>query len=329
MVGRVLKILALIFIALCVYVLVTLPRVPDAVAYGVSFSTLNAEELGLDWKKVYVAVLDDLQVRALRIPAYWSRVEKERDTYDWRELDFQIREAQRREAHIVLALGRRLPRWPECHEPSWAKDIGWEEKKAELRAYLVAVVERYKDSSAIEYWQVENEPYLALFAHEHCGDLDEDFLKEEIALVRSLDSRPILLTDSGNLGMWLSPYRLGDAFGTSMYLYFWNPEVGQFKTRLPSDFYRIKARLMEIMHGKKPAFLIELSLEPWLIEPIANTPVDVQLSRMNIEKFDEIVKYARATNFERQYLWGAEWWYYMKERKHHEFWQAARDIFRP
>ena len=99
----------------------------------------------------------------------------------------------------------------------------------------------------ITYWQVENEPYLGVFATEFCGALDEDFLKEEIALVRSLDpTRPILVTDSGNLGIWKEPYKLGDAFGTSVYVYFWNPELGQFKTILPPWFYRVN-RLIEAL----------------------------------------------------------------------------------
>lgn len=322
-----LKILALLLIAFLVYVILTLPKSPERVAYGVSFSTLYAEELGLDWKRVYLATLDDLGIRSLRIPAYWPRVEGTRDVYDWNELDFQIREAERRDARIILAVGRRLPRWPECHVPSWAQEISWDEQKTELRSYITAVVERYRGSPAIEYWQVENEPYLRFFAYEHCGDLDKDFLKEEVALVRSLDSRPVLVTDSGNLGTWGAPYRLGDAFGTSLYIYFWNPEVGQFKTQLPPVFYRVKQRLVEMFFGEKPAFLIELSLEPWLIEPLANTSLETQLSRMDMEKFSEIVSYAQRTGLGRQYLWGVEWWYYMKDGGHPEFWSAAQDLY--
>lgn len=93
--------------------------------------------------------------------------------------------------------------------------------KVEIREYITAVVTRYKDSPAITHWQVENEPYLSLFAYEHCGELDESFLEEEIALVKSLDpTRPVLVTDSGNLGTWRGAYAHGDSFGTSVYVYF-------------------------------------------------------------------------------------------------------------
>ena len=322
------KIAALALLGGVVYLALTIRPIPDDITYGVSFSTMHAEELGLDWRGTYLAVLDDLKVRNLRIPAYWPRVEAQRDVYRWEELDFQLAEAQKRDAHVVLAVGRRLPRWPECHIPDWAQKLSWEEQKEELRGYITAVVQRYKEFPAVVYWQVENEPYLSAFAYEHCGELDEAFLEEEIALVRSLDSRPVLVTDSGNLGTWTGPYRNGDAFGTSLYMYFWNPDIGQFKTKLPAFVYRSKERLMELLYGSKPTFLIELSLEPWLVEPTVNAPLETQLSRMDIDKFEEIIQYAAQTSFSTQYLWGAEWWYYLKEKKTHpEFWEAAKKLY--
>lgn len=177
-------------------------------------------------------------------------------------------------------------------------------------------------------WQVENEPYLAVFAADQCDPLDEGFLEEEIALVRSLDQRPVLMTDSGNLGTWIGAYRRGDAFGTSAYLYFWNQAVGAYRTILPPAYYRAKTNLVRVFFGEKHVILSELSLEPWLGASINDVPLATQLSRMNIEKFDEIIEYARKTNFDMQYLWGVEWWYYMKEKQNHpEFWSAARELF--
>lgn len=311
-----------------IFLLSTLHSVPARVVYGVTFSVMQAEDLGLDPRAVYRAVLDDLKVRDIRIPAYWPRVEPQRDVYDWSELDYELREASARGARVVLAVGRRLPRWPECHVPDWAQTLSWEEQKQEVRSYLTAVVERYKSDPAITYWQVENEPYLRAFAFESCGELDEAFLREEVALVRSLDERPVLLTDSGNLGLWADPYKNGDAFGTSLYMYFWNPELGQFKTKLPALVYRAKERLMEVLYGPKPTFLIELSLEPWLVEPTGNASLETQLARMDTGKFDEIIAYARQTSFATQYLWGVEWWYYLKEKQGHpEFWEKAKRLY--
>jgi hypothetical protein len=229
---------------------------------------------------------------------------------------------------VVFGVGRRLPRWPECHVPGWAKELTWEEQKEEVREYITAVVTRYKDRPGITYWQVENEPYLGVFATEHCDPLDEEFLKEEIELVRSLDgTRPILVTDSGNLGTWKGAYSAGDAFGTSVYVYFWNPDLGQFKTVLPPAFYRMKENVMKLFYGDKKTFLIELSAEPWLLEPVQNVPLDVQYSRMDLEKFEEILSYAKKTRYDTQYLWGAEWWYWLHLKGESHMWDRAIELY--
>jgi hypothetical protein len=315
---------------LFVYAHYTTP-VPTRYTYGVSFNTLYARELGLPWEEVYTAILDDLRVRHLRLAAHWPMVEPENDVWNFSELDTQVRMAEERGADIVLAVGRRLPRWPECHVPPWAQGLAWEEQKQELRTYITAVVERYRQSPAVVRWQVENEPYLTVYANEHCGsDLDEDFLREEVALVHALDpTRPVLVTDSGNLGTWHGAYRAGDEFGTSVYVHLYNELTGPVRTILPPEVYVVKRALMGLLFGTKESYLIELSVEPWLNAPIAETALDVQLSRMGIKRFGEIVEYATHTRFSMQYLWGAEWWYWLTLQGHPEYWEYARALYAP
>ncbi len=303
------------------------PR-PETITYGMSFNTPYAEELGLDWRQVYDSILGELKVRHLRLAAHWPMVEPERDVYNFTELDYQLDAAAAVGADVILAVGRRLPRWPECHIPDWAASDDWDTQQQEILEYLTKVVERYKDHPAITYWQLENEPYLNMFANEHCGDLDKKFLKEELQLLKSLDdTRPVLITDSGNLGMWFGPYFNGDAFGTSVYVYFWNPDLGQFKTILPPWFYWVKEGVMEVLFGKKESMLIELSAEPWLIDPVIDVDLPTQFSRMDTVKFAEIIDYARDTRFEKQYLWGAEWWYWLRLRGYPEMWDAGKKLF--
>lgn len=301
---------------------------PEKITYGISYNVPYVHELGLNQNEVFDALLDDMGVRDFRMSAHWTLIEPTRDQYDFSWMDYDIQKAEKVGAHVIFGVGRRLPRWPECHVPTWARDLTWEDQKQEVREYITAVVNRYKNSSAITHWQVENEPYLNVFANEYCSDLDEAFLEEEIALVHSLDpTRPILVTDSGNLGTWSGAYKHGDAFGTSVYVYFWNPELGRFKTVLPPWFYRVKENIMSLMYGDKETFLIELSLEPWLLEPVANVPVEVQYSRMDLEKFNEIIEYARDTRYEKQYLWGGEWWYWLKNQGHPEMWMRGKELF--
>lgn len=330
---KILKIIAIILGFVLVVILVAgiflvQKKAPETITYGMSFNTMYARELGLDWQETYQAIIGKLGVRHLRLAAHWPMVEPVPGEYNFSELDYQIIEAEKVGAEVILAVGRRLPRWPECHIPDWAKERTWEEQKVSLRSYMEAVVERYKDSPAVKIWQVENEPFLALFAFEHCGALDEDFLQEQVALVRLLDdTRPILVTDSGNLGTWTGAYKAGDMFGTSVYVYFWNPELGQFRTFLPPWFYPLKENFVKLLYGDKPTVLIELSAEPWLVAPIVDVALDVQFTRMNPEKFTDILEYARDTRYGMQYLWGAEWWYWLHLQGESGMWELGKSLF--
>jgi len=329
---RIAKILAItVGVVACVFLVLFFlaqKEAPKKITYGISYNVPYIHELGLDESEVLDAFLGDLGVRNIRMSAHWQLIEPIKDHYDFAWLDTDVEKAEAANAHLILGVGRRLPRWPECHVPDWAGTLTWEEQKQQIREYIEAVVLRYKNSPAITYWQVENEPYLGVFAYDYCGDLDEKFLEEEIALVHSLDPHhPILVTDSGNLGTWKGAYTHGDLFGTSVYVYFWNPELGQFKTILPPWFYRAKEHVLSLLYGKKETLLIELSLEPWLLEPVTEVPVETQYSRMDIQKFNEIVEYAKETRYEKQYLWGGEWWYWLKEHGHPEMWKRGKELF--
>lgn len=302
--------------------------VPTQIIYGMSFNTPYARELGLNWRETYDAILDDLQVRHLRLAAHWPMIEPTANIYNFEELDYQVSRAEEVGATVILALGRRLPRWPECHVPNWARKLSVaDQQQAQIR-YMEQVVERYKHRPSVIMWQVENEPFLKMFAFEHCGELNVDFLDKEISLIKDLDpARQILVTDSGNLGTWRGAYTRGDVFGTSVYVHFWNPELGQFRTVLPPWAYRVKNNLMGVIYGQKPSLLIELSAEPWLLEPVTKVPLEVQFTRMNLEKFEDILNYAKNTRYETQYLWGAEWWYWLKLQGRTEMWDRGKLLY--
>lgn len=321
-------VLGVLFVVGIVLLLLAQKPKPDAITYGMSFNTLYARELGLDWKQSYDAIVDELGVRHVRLAAHWPMTEPIPGVYNFTELDYQVKKIEEVGGTVILGVGRRLPRWPECHIPQWARELNESQFDQALDRYIEQVVLRYKNSPAVITWQIENEPFLEVFAYEHCGKLDVEQLDREIALVKNLDpSREVLVTDSGNLGTWFGAYSRGDQFGTSVYVHLWNPQTGPLRTILPPWFYRVKDNFMSLLYGEKHTMLIELSVEPWLVEPILDVPLEVQFTRMNLMKFEEILEYAEETHFDRQYLWGAEWWYWLHLQGRSEMWERGKQLY--
>jgi len=306
---------------------------PDKdISWGVTFSQPYAEELGLDWRKAYTEILDDLGVRALRLSAYWSLIEQEQGVFDFTDLDWQIVEAKKRNAKILLSVGRRLPRWPECHIPEWSRKQGEQEQQASVLEYLKTVVSQYKHEDAIVAWQVENEPFVEFFGK--CPEADEEFFASEIRLVRSLDDfRPIIVSDSGELSTWLTAAKYGDVLGITMYRIVPKiiPELGYTTYPLPPWFYRKKANLVNRFVTIEKLIVVELQAEPWAGKDfIADTPVPKQYRSMNPQQFRENIQYAKEAGISEVYLWGAEWWYWMKEIKGDAtIWEEARKLWEP
>jgi hypothetical protein len=321
-----------VFVTIAFFLLAfrSIPAQED-ITYGVTFSKFRAEELALDWREVYEALLTDLAVKHFRFVAHWQMIEPQEDVYHFSELDYQMRRAEEEGAQVILAVGRRLPSWPECHEPEWIQSHSFEEQKDDIRDYITAVVERYKDSPALAMWQVENEPFIIGFALGECGHLDTDFLDEEIALVKLLDpDTPILITGSGELGLWNNTWERGDVFGTTLYRRVWNRDLNSYITYPTTPgFFRAKRTFTELTTGiRKPAIIAELAAEPWVIGRIIDTPLNAQLQRMDLSLLQTSVAFAARTSFNEQYLWGAEWWYYLKEiHDEPEIWNWTRHLF--
>lgn len=300
--------------------------------FGTTFTPWRATDLGLDWREAYVAILDDLGARRLRLAAYWNRIEKTEGEYDFSELDWMIGEAEKRNADIILAIGARLPGWPECHIPDWARESFfsgdsfvrlWSEKS--LLRYLRTTVERYRESPAIWAWQVENEPFLKFG---ECPSFDREFLGNEIELVRAVDGRPIILTASGEFGKWRKVAPLGDIFGTTLYRSVYHHLFGYITYPIPPSFFRLKSLTIKKWTKPENIIVIELQGEPWVEDPpISDAPLEEQYITMSPEKFNGVLEYIRYTDFNEFYFWGSEWWYWMKQEGRPEIWNIARNIF--
>ncbi len=315
------------------YFFVGKSRPAEKIDFGVTFSKIYAEELGLDWKEAFLATLDDLKVKKLRLVAYWPEIEPNQGNFDFKELDWQINEAEQRGAEIILAVGRRLPRWPECHIPDWAKRLSEKEQQEKVLAVISEVIRHYKNEEAIKFWQIENEPFLGTFGQ--CPKLDKKFLDKEIALARSLDNpstgsgqaRPTIITESGEFSTWIGAARRADIVGTTLYRKV-HGKLGYIRYPIPAIFYSRKAALIKKFFNIDKIIIVELAAEPWGAEQTWELSLEEQLKLMNIEEFEGSIDYARRTGFSEAYLWGAEWWYWLKTKYNNEsMWEEAKKLF--
>lgn len=296
------------------------------VDFGVSFSTSYAQALGLDPKITYQQILEDLKVKKLRLSAYWNEIEPEKDQFYFEELDYYVQEAAKHQAQVILAIGYKLPRWPECRSPGWLNLESTQYRQKRQLQMIEKVVQYYEKTDTIFAWQIENEPTLKFGI---CPGGDEQFLKEEVKLVKSLSQKPIILTDSGELQTWITPMQLGDYFGTTLYRIVHDKFLGRFDYPFKPWFYRAKGFLVKKIFAPNNQKLIitELQAEPWTNKFVADAPLSEQKDNFPLKQLKANIEFGKKVGFEEIYLWGVEWWYYMKANKHPEYWENAKGLF--
>ena len=294
-------------------------------SFGVTFSTKFSDELNLDWKEVYGAILEELQVKLIRIPVYWDEIEATEGVYDFSRYDYLLREGAKHDAKFILTVGRRVPRWPECHSPAWLNKKSDTEAKALTLKTIQMIVERYRGETSLEYWQVENEPFLGTFGV--CPPLDEEFLRQEFNLVRSLDDRPVIITGSGEMSWWRNEAAIGDIFGSTLYRVVYDYRLGYLHHPWPALFYRLKAKLSGL--APERLMIMELQAEPWVPQGrmIYLTTDDINKT-MSLRQFRANLQYAINLDFSRTYTWGVEWWYFQKKYGNPEYWRIAEGLFK-
>lgn len=317
-----------------------------ATRVGTTFSPKQCEYFGEDWKRVYLSVLDQ-GFEIIRLGAYWSRIEKEKDVYDFGSLDWQIKEAEKRNIKVLLTVGMKAPRWPEYYIPNWVLEkarLKYGQNVSEdpyLRAmtlkFVSEVVKRYEGEPAVAYWQVENEPFDRSGANYWW--IGKDFLKEELELVKRLDrkKRPVVINMATYPNAFLSfiakvfapvsaleeATELCDILGLNIY-----PTVGHeflkvkmyFRTK-PETRLRYFSRIVNFAESRgKKVWVTELQAEPWEPGELVYTGKEEPLTispDLAGEVFGEVVSLGVKTVF----LWGAEYWYYRNEHYSDKTWQ--------
>lgn len=300
---------------------------------GATFVPNYARYFGLDPEKTMEAMIDELGLKRLRLVSYWDTHEPVRGTYDFTELDWQFKMAEEKNVKVSLAIGLRQPRWPECHMPPWAASLPKEQWYKELEKYIAAVVIRYKDSPALDSYQLENEYFLTVFGE--CPDFSRDRLISEYNLVKELDPNHTLVVSMSNNAIG-TPINepTPDMWAISVYKRVWDKTITKryFEYPLPAWYYAFRAGWVETTRGHD-SFIHELQTEAWLpddghsnykMNDIASIPE--QNKSLNAERLRDRIEYGHATGMRTIDLWGAEWWYWRKEKAGDpSLWNTARD----
>lgn len=298
---------------------------------GASFIPAYAESLGLDPKATMDALIDDVGIRQFRLVSYWDQLEPSKGQYDFSLLDWQFQKAEAANAKVSLSLGLRQPRWPECHLPSWAANESTAAWQQQLKDFIAATVNRYKNSPSLDSYQLENEYFLKGFSP-FCTNFDRQRLVDEYNLVKQLDpDHTVIIARSNNaLGIPLGQ-PTPDEFGISIYKRVWDANVTHryLEYPFPAWFYASLAGIQK-MKTERGMIVHELQAEAW--PPGGKSITEISLAEQNKSldagRLNDRFAYGKATGMREIYMWGAEYWYYRLVVLHDpSLWNVAKTNF--
>lgn len=281
--------------------------------YGFSLSIGQCDWLGVDYKDL-LQKLSQANLKTVRLGLYWSEIETEKDIYDFSEPEELINIASELGYEIILTVGAKAPRWPEFYIPSYllskykkVQSIPEEVLSPRILKFIEEAIHRFKDVKNISTWQVENEPLDAAGVHQI--SFSPELLQKEIDLIKSLDSRNVLVTIWGNdmkrrntlkklynltgintVGLDLYPKR-------PLFFRFAKPEISA------KEILQINAELKS--KGMTP-ILTELQAEPWE-EGFEYTKHPERIKSISLEQIEKNINDYKDLGFDTILLWGVEY----------------------
>lgn len=317
------------------------------IVLGANFSCNRVVWLGQDCRTVLDAALDDLGLRDFRLSVNWNEVERAPGVFTWEEFDWQLDAIYARGGRAVVSIGMKAQRFPEFYLPDWVTagitippnvhPEDYAPVAAALFPFLEAAARHIGAHPAVEAIQVENEPFVYFPSHANGWHIRPDFLEREIATVRAADPgrHPILVTYASHLrsdDTWQWILDNADLLGQSVYtkrqrspwdwLYFFPYQIGPWTPDLPQQARAAGQR------GKQ-LWLTELQAEPYeqhrTVDPRERP--GYRLRSISPRLLRENVQLARRSGATRAYLWGIEWWYYVREQRGEpELWETGRAL---
>ena len=294
---------------------------------GTSFSPRRCARFGLAVESVFQDVLE-LGVDPVRLSAYWDTISED----GFAQLDRLLDMAREANRSIVLTVGMKAIQWPEFYlpagvaaDPGRGGRIGIQPGLASAVVDFVSkVVARYRNHPSITAWQVENEPFNR--SGSQSWWIDPGLVRREIATVRELDGRPIVLNAFSHFNRGvdaasrphaaffglrrlvpereiLNLLRPQDVLGLDVY-------TSIASTKAESDWAdRAGSWLQAARRHGRDAWIIEAQAEPWeesgatWTAPLSFAPEDIGV----------VYRRLAAAGYSTILLWGCEYW----------FWRAA------
>ena len=162
-----------------------------------------------------------------------------------------------------------------------------------------------------------------------CTDFSRDRLVYEADLVKRLDpNHKLIISRSNNWGGIPLRQPTPDQFAVSIYKRVWDKTATKryFEYPYPPWFYSSLAGYGELVSGKSMV-IHELQTEAWLPKGYKMNQVNdipEMTKSVDAERLDSRIQYGLDTGIKEIYLWGPEWWYWLKQNGHPELWDVAK-----
>lgn len=308
-------------------VLLMASHVSKKPVFGFTYSTVYAEYLGLDPVPAFQKIVQEIPFRFVRLPVYWNRYEPLNDLWSDQELQSLLDIAQKNHVSVILAIGHKVPRWPECFTPTWATDLDAQSYDQEFLAFTDHIVKTFGNHPALARWQIENESY---FPFGECAGSNPDQIRAQKKIVRAATpSIPIQTTVSGEQGLGLNKAPFADIIGFSLYRTVSSPLLGSFVFPHIPFFYRVQSWLVTLS-GKR-SVISELQAEPWGLDQFDLNTHDGLSAAVNAftpKDLENQITFARQTGMNEISLWGVEWWLALANHDEGDLWEAAKTVFK-
>lgn len=318
----------------------------DRPQLGTTFSQLQCRYLELDYQTAFRQIAA-LGFDWLRLCCYWNEIEPKPHQFDFTTLDWLLEECERCGVKVILAVGMKVPRWPEFHFPTWISErheTGSGNTPLDARSptvadytlrFVEAVVNHTRTAAPIQYWQIENEPFTRL---EITGGrfLSNEFVRQEVCLIRQLTAphQKILLTGSVALpfanaaedeAAFQECLSLADAVGLNVYS---KVPIGQSCLYLEphAAFWKtLQSWQTRLCEAGKAAWIAEAQAEPWEPDQLVATKGIFHPSS-SPQRAAALVRKLTALHYQTILLWGCEYWYWHLQQGRPFWWKAMRHL---